>query len=279
MQSTTPLVTFYNGNAYSGVSKNYYSHGDFANIIVDGGWPYGQMVSVKVANNTTLTLYTLVNFTGLEKKIVGPQEVPNLLEWNGKAASFRVAYAEPTSADKVACCKGTGDVTRCGPYWPTSETAACDAVMAEHCRVTTDDPACACFVSEIPSAHCFDKRCTNSNAYKTKFMRENVAKCPTYMDCRQYIGLSDQSKNNILNNVQQTQICSVTQGGDGATSTTVKDTVTNHAPNAPPVAPKSDNAMMTLLVVLIIIVVGMALLMVVILSSDDTPEYEPYPYM
>lgn len=289
--SGKPLVTFYKDKMYGGQAYNVYKAGSVAKCS-DVGIPNDEISSLKVARYVTVTLYQHDTFTGETRTYTGPAEIDISNTWNDKMTSFRIVYTPPTMEFKVRCCKGLENREACEQYWVNDPSFSCDGIMADYCNSNPTDAACICFKSEIPSAHCFDQRCTNTNAYKTQFMRENVAKCPAYMDCRQYLSLSESAKNNILQGVSQQQHCTINTtnntGGGSAPPTTTQTTTTqnntNTVPDAGGAAPTSpaQSAMSTNVLIIILIVVVIAVgLAIVLLIGDDEDEYPPpyYPYM
>lgn len=121
----------------------------------------------------------------------------------------------------------------------TMGSSTCDEVMKNYCEKHPNAAECSCLKSEIPLASCFDRRCTNTNAYKTKELRDQALACPTYMNCNQYLTIHPGARDNVLNNVQQHQQCTApdraTQGGSTTTTTDGSgNTNTTTTPYQPP---------------------------------------------
>lgn len=149
------------------------------------------------------------------------------------ANSLQAKATRPWSDAMVPCCTGQIEGKWCGTWDPKKTNSVCDARMKEWCArpENKDRQECACINSSIkylPS--CFDTKCTNNPlAYKTKDMRDVVsAGCPSIMECNQYISLSDEAKQNVVNRTQMEQKCtSVTNN-----TTTGSTTNTNPTPTA-----------------------------------------------
>lgn len=94
-----------------------------------------------------------------------------------------------------------------------------DEFMKTYCTTHQDDPQCSCFyhgdiTQQVKLPYCFDQRCIDKG-YKTQMMQRALehGACPDIMDCRQYMGLSDDAKNNIISDINMNQYCSAEGGG------------------------------------------------------------------
>ena len=200
---------------------------------------------------------------------------------------------------RTYCCNNY-DPTFCGPYKPSGPQ--CDSHMKWLCSTGNPSaPECACMNSEIPRPMCFDKRCTNS--YQTADMRSRSCE-GSYFDCKQYLTLSPDAKNNVLNNVQLEQNCTakptevISQPPNGGPQTNPNDQSSvggiptggdvekpitlplspeipismPSIPSTPTVSTSSSMLKIYLLLFLIIVVAG-ALIHHVYFSQSDDVEY------
>lgn len=119
--------------------------------------------------------------------------------------------------------------------WCLDNPGKCDYEVSKYCKTPAGkaDPFCGCVNSELEvNAACFDINCVNvEGAYRTKNQEQGSQKCPAYMDCRQFINLSPDAQNNVLNNVTLKQQCYQQGNGNGN-----ETTVTPAIPLVPPKA-------------------------------------------
>ena len=94
-----------------------------------------------------------------------------------------------SDAAKTTCCIGSGSGCYWGDYRPG--TKPCDEFMAKHCAPlcsegSCTDPVCGCIGSILStSAQCFDTKCRDEPAYRTKSMSQS-------MDCKGKVLTCDQ---------------------------------------------------------------------------------------
>jgi hypothetical protein len=133
-----------------------------------------------------------------------------------------------------------------------------DYEIADYCAANPQDTICACLVSQgknIPCPHIFDKNCVQKVAYKTQKMMET--QCPPYIDCSQYVNISDKA---TLTDTAITQECKMSIG-----------TEEKKVDNTSPISDKRATSifqtipiwMITLVVVLILLIIS-AIIMIVI---------------
>lgn len=111
---------------------------------------------------------------------------------------------------RLQCASGIGVTNEdCGIYYNNKDVG--DLIIPTFCSadgMNKKDSLCECHLSEVPNAGCFNSKCINSG-YQSKAVRELRSQgCPDYMDCKTFINLSDDAKNNTLNNVTLNQNCS-----------------------------------------------------------------------
>jgi len=110
------------------------------------------------------------------------------------------------------CCRGLLDPEFCEDRYLTSNpNHQCDAIIYDYCQINKDDEICACINSPLEYPDCHDQKCRESGAHITRNML--AKKCPTVIECNQYVNLSDDAKNNVVN-VDQYQYCGVDEGGE-----------------------------------------------------------------
>lgn len=116
---------------------------------------------------------------------------------------------------RLLCCRADSSVNKasCGPYWgPDNPSGDCDAIMQTFCNNNPTDPDCACLKSEFTPAKCIDKRCAQTDAFKTYDMIH--FKCAgNYLTCIQWEDI--EGKDNVINNTQMEQECNQIVGGSG----------------------------------------------------------------
>lgn len=111
---------------------------------------------------------------------------------------------------RLSCCKGDlANVTQqnCGPFWGPSVTGACDEIITNYCSIAPNDPLCACVTSEIPLPQCNDRRCANTNAMRTR--ATNVVCTGITLNCVQIFKLSNDARENLIQNVTQQLNCNL----------------------------------------------------------------------
>jgi hypothetical protein len=210
---------------------------------------------------------------------------------NDDANWVELRERKPWSRWKVDAC--TGRETPTAPFTPGSST--CDRVMTDHCRQNPKDDDCACLVSEIPLASCFDTRCVNTSAYKTSALLAQAAACPTYMDCKQYLTLDKGASSNVLhaNYLNQTCIAPSEPGtnvGGGTTPVSgggytpvgggAPVYTPPSGPSSPPVPPVfssgsgSEGGISTTMIILIVVIaiIFIGLLTFLAFSGEDEPK-------
>jgi len=117
------------------------------------------------------------------------------------------------------CCLGKGDALMCGPDYNGS-TALCDVIISSACSSLTREvakatPACNCYTSLIKAPVCYDQKCLAPDAYRPAVMLKTFNPCPDLLECNQYLGLPDDVKDSVVNNVKLQQTCVKDTGGGG----------------------------------------------------------------
>jgi hypothetical protein len=115
---------------------------------------------------------------------------------------------------QIDCCsQESPDLLKCGlfkkPHVNDSKPSVCDSVMKEYCdkEDNKDKPICRCYHSHLAKefnrpAICLDVICQN-DGYIPRTQRDIT--CPSVIDCRQYINLSDSEQ--VMIDANLTQYC------------------------------------------------------------------------
>lgn len=150
--------------------------------------------------------------------------------YSGVIASIQLGYRDFAGVLRVLseprlqrlCCQSKGDPYMCGAQY-FSSTPSCDTIMSTACNSLTREnalaaPACHCLTSRIKAPVCYDKKCLEPTAYRPAVMLRVFSPCPDLLECNQYLGLPDEIKDSVVNNVALQQTCTKTDGsgGDGA---------------------------------------------------------------
>lgn len=146
----------------------------------------------------------------------------------GVISNVQCGYTDMAAVRKVSsdprlsrlCCLGKGHPLMCGPNL-FGTTAACDTLMASACgqlstEVASVTPQCACYTSRIKAPVCYDKKCLDNAAYRPYVMTRTFSPCPDLLECNQYLGLPEDVKNSVVDNVKLQQTCSKNDSNGGA---------------------------------------------------------------
>ncbi len=150
--------------------------------------------------------------------------------YSGVIGGIQLGYQDFSAVRKVQsdamlqrlCCLGKGDPFLCGSQFYGS-TPSCDAIMSTACSSLSPDelkltPVCRCYTSAIKAPVCYDKKCLDVAAYRPAVMLKTFSPCPDLLECNQYLGLPEEVKDSVVNNVALQQTCTKNDGtGGGAT--------------------------------------------------------------
>ncbi len=188
------------------------------------------------------------------------------------------------------CCTGKEDPKKCSSMIPKSAT--CDNIIGTYCQNHLSDPICACYdPNAIAPASCFYAPCTTSG-YVNSTMFAAAQRCPSYINCSQYINLSKTSPgsmNAAFQNVALSQNCTINQEGGSQSvvhNTSPGDTTVN-TPGYVPLYPqgqtqpqytgvstsKKSTSMLWIWIILIIFVFFIFIITIYAFSGDDEVGY------
>jgi len=189
---------------------------------------------------TSIDIFNRGDYTGAVTKSLNQPGFYRMADYGllNAAGSIKAQASRNWADAMVPCCTGQMEGKWCGAWNPKSSGTTCDARMKDYCSKpeNKDKDVCACINSSIkylPS--CFDTKCTNNPlAYKTKDMRDVVsAGCPDIMECSQYITLTDEAKQNVVNRTQMEQNCTSIKNITTPTGTTTSGTTTSNTNPTP----------------------------------------------
>lgn len=147
--------------------------------------------------------------------------------YSGVIGGIQLGYQDFSAVRKVQsdamlqrlCCLGKGDPFLCGSQFYGS-TPSCDAIMSTACNSLSRDelkltPICRCYTSLIKAPVCYDKKCLDVAAYRPAVMLKTFSPCPDLLECNQYLGLPEEIKDSVVNNVALQQTCTKNDGTGG----------------------------------------------------------------
>jgi hypothetical protein len=126
-----------------------------------------------------------------------------------------------TASLEELCCLGIMDVNECQDmYIRSTPNNMCDSYITRYCKTIAgkNNPMCTCINSEIPFPNCHDIKCQNTGHIPNNMRTQS---CPTVLNCNQYVNLTGEVQNSVVN-VAQYQTCSVDADGKKQEKTTVK---------------------------------------------------------
>jgi hypothetical protein len=197
---------------------------------------------------TTLNVWNRGDYTGAYTKNFDKPGFYRMNDYGllNAIGSVKATSTQPWSDAMIPCCTSKIEGKWCGAWNPNWSGSVCDAKMKEWCSKAEnkDKQECACINSSIkylPS--CFDTKCTNNPlAYKTKDMKSVVAAgCPDIMECNQYIALSDEAKQNLVNRTQMEQNCTSVRNNTTTTQTNTIPTPAYRTNNNQPAGTTNTN--------------------------------------
>ncbi len=168
--------------------------------------------------------------------------VKQVTGYSGVIGGIQLGYQDFSTLKKVQtdpmlqrlCCLGKGDPLLCGSRFYGS-TSSCDAIMSSACNSLSREevmatPVCRCYTSLIKAPVCYDKKCLDITAYRPAVMIKTFSPCPDLLECNQYLGLPEEVKDSVVNNVALQQTCTKNDGTGGG-ATPINDPDPNNIPN------------------------------------------------
>ena len=256
--------------------------GNYADLRTLGTTPGDDDIdSVIVPPHMTVTLFADPYFNGNSRQLqpnerVGDLHNPLISVDANQTSSIIVNRVKSWQQFRTDCCKGIGNPDLCKNFWGPSNGSSCDSYMQQFCRQNPTDPSCSCLNSEIPNAQCFDTNCQKTG-YKTNNMK-SISNCPDFIQCNQYLSLSDNAKQNIVNGNQLQQNCTRQTGAAQSPATvpmpqpdpsTLSFTETE--------AHSTGYYLLLLLIILIMVGAGIGGLVWALTSINDSEDKGPEP--
>ena len=205
------LFSAFNGNGIS-FSFSYGNYSPIKSIPNFSSYGITNIFSIYVPKNTNIQILTssgspYLYYTNSGLFNINPPLAPD-------SYNIIVTRNQNWSLFRLECAQGSKDQESCGIYYKNNSvgdsliSTYCSAVQANIKNASQEDlDICSCFNSEIPNPGCFNNTCI-AKGYQQAAVRNLVnAGCPSYMDCRQYLTLSDEAKQNTINNTALTQNC------------------------------------------------------------------------
>lgn len=168
--------------------------------------------------------------------------IKNVAYYSGVVGGIQLGYQDFSAVRKVQtddmlqrlCCLGKGDPFLCGSQFYGS-TPSCDAIMSSACSSLSREevmatPVCRCYTSLIKAPVCYDKKCLDVAAYRPAVMLKTFSPCPDLLECNQYLGLPEEVKDSVVNNVALQQTCTKNDGTGGG-ATPINDPDPNNLPD------------------------------------------------
>lgn len=159
-----------------------------------------------------------------------------------------------TASLEELCCLGIMDVNECQDmYIRSTPNNMCDSHITRYCKTVAgkNNPMCTCINSEIPFPNCHDIKCQNTGHIPNNMRTQS---CPTVLNCNQYVNLTGEVQNSVVN-VAQYQTCSVDAEGKKQEKTVSK------AIEPPPVDNNEpEYNIIIILVIIVLLTVGSGIL-------------------